>query len=205
MDIAILGAGHLARLAGTRWLRAGHQVRFGALTPTAETGLGDEMAALPCAAAATGARVLLLALPWWEVEAALAASGPHTGRIIIDATHPLRIGAAGPELAVDAATSGAEVVQALAPEAVVFKSLNALSGPALGRVSHLRPVVPVAGPETQELETVRTLIADLGGDARHAGDLAAAALLEAPMLVRLRLVLAGQPPEAAARMLATAA
>lgn len=205
MDIAILGAGHLARLAGARWLRAGHTVRFGLADPASADVPAGEAPALPFAAAAAGARVLLLALPWWDVEDALSACAPHGGRIIIDATHPLCIGAAGPELALDAATSGAEVVQALAPDAVVFKSLNALSGPALGRISHLRPVVPVAGPETPELETVRTLIMDLGGDPRHAGDLSVAALLEAPMLVRLRLVLAGQPPEEAARTLATAA
>lgn len=194
MRIAILGTGRLARALGAHWRAVGHEVRHGAADPAPDA----PDAASPTTAVA-GADIIVLALPWAGVPAALAACGDLAGRVLIDATNPLVMGPKGLELAVGPDTSGGEQVQALVPGAQVFKALNHMGAAFMAKATAggRRPVTTVAGPETPALARVLGLIADLGFDARHGGELAMARLLEPQAMVWIRLAFSGRDPEEA--------
>src|SRR6516165_5682302 len=74
--------------------------------------------------AVQGADAIVLAVPFDAVGDALAAAGDLAGRVLIDVTNPLRMGAAGLELSLGFDRSAAEHVASLAPGAAVFKTLN---------------------------------------------------------------------------------
>ena len=68
--------------------------------------------------ASQGAEAVVLSVPWPAVPDALAAAGDLNGKVLIDCTNPLRMGASGLELEIGHSTSGGERVAALAPGAV---------------------------------------------------------------------------------------
>jgi len=185
MRIAILGAGNVGGALGKGWARAGHRITYGVPDPgkakyaAVATAAGGARVAT-VAEAARDAEAIVLAVPFGAVGAALAACGDLAGRIVIDATNPLRMGKAGLELAMGFTGSGAEQVAALAPTAAVFKTLNQVGFEVMADTAGYAapPVMFVAGDDDASKPTVMTLVGDLGFQAVDAGPLALARLLE---------------------------
>jgi len=197
--IAILGTGPVGAALGARLAAAGHSVVFGSRDPGGEKAqallarIPGAEAAEPAAAAA-GAEVAILALPWDAVEAALPPlARALAGKPLLDATNPLRRGADGPHLALGFDASGGERVQALVPGAKVVKAFNttgygAMEDPAFeGRAS----VMFHCGDDAGAREIARALIADVGFEPVDAGPLSAARLTEAHAMLWIHLAYRG--------------
>ncbi|MEV5317824.1 NAD(P)-binding domain-containing protein [Streptomyces sp. NPDC052687] len=170
MRIGILGTGHMADALGTRWRRAGHDVRTGGRR---DGGLR--------AAALHGTDAVLLAVPYEAaVDVAAGLADVLRGRTLIDCTNPVGPGftrrtGGGP--------SAAERVAAAAPGAHVVKAFNLchvdvwrLTPPVFDG----RPLaVPLCGDDEAALAAVRRLVRDLGCVPLSAGGLERAGLVEA--------------------------
>jgi 8-hydroxy-5-deazaflavin:NADPH oxidoreductase len=146
MQIGIIGAGNVGGALGKGWARAGHKVTYGVPDPSAERHRAAAEAAGGAGLrrvrqAAHEADAIVLAVPFDAVGDALAAAGDLSGRLLIDVTNPLRMGAAGLELSIGFDRSGAEHVASLAPGAAVFKTLNQVGFEAMsGLVDAAREV-----------------------------------------------------------------
>jgi len=185
MRIAILGAGGVGGALGQRWAQAGHRIAYGVPNPrgakhaaTARAAGGADVGSV--AQAAKGADAITLAVPWPAVPEAVAACGDLAGRILIDVTNPLRMGAQGLELALGFDRSGAELVAGLAKGAKVFKAMNQVGFEVMADISGFPapPVMFVAGDDATAKQVVLGLVKELGFDALDTGPLRIARLLE---------------------------
>ncbi len=190
MKIAVIGSGNVGGTLGRRWAELGHDVVFGVRDPargaSAVKGGDGASAPLPSRARVTtpleavqGADVVLLATPWPAVPQALGELGEAlTGVALLDATNPI-----APGLRVDSGAdgaSGAERVQAMAPNAHVVKIFNTtgyenMRDPAFGSA---RAAMFFAGDHTPSKSIAHDLAVALGFDAVDAGPLSRARELE---------------------------
>jgi NADPH-dependent F420 reductase len=183
MNIGIIGSGNVGGTLGTRWAHAGHKVTFGSRHP--ESKEMRDLAAKAGANARAGsvaqtaqADVILLATPWPAAEEAIRAAGDLSGKVVIDATNPLR-----PDLSALTAgttTSAAEQVAQWTPAARVVKAFNTvganiMANPAFGAD---RPVMLYCGNDAKAKQIVHSLIAELGFEPVDAGPLTQARTLE---------------------------
>jgi len=174
MRMAIIGAGNVGATLGERWRAAGHDVVYGlragkpgpAGAPTAEV-----------VAAARGAEVVLLAVPWEAAEGVVAEVGAWDGRILIDATNPI---GPGFQLAVGRTSSGAERLQQAARGARVVKAFNTVGFEVMAHPRFLagNAAMFVAGDDGSATTAVAGLARDLGFDAVPLRGLAQARVLE---------------------------
>ncbi|MEU3519934.1 NAD(P)-binding domain-containing protein [Streptomyces sp. NPDC006654] len=138
MQIGIIGAGTIAQALAAHAIRAGHSVVLsnsrGPETLTSVVSALNEAAASSGTASAgtvveaAQAPVVLLAVPWTKVDAALTGLPDWDGRILIDTTnHFLRI---PPNPIIDdlGGRVNSEVVAEKAPGARVVKAFNAMTG-----------------------------------------------------------------------------
>lgn len=204
MKLAIIGAGNVGGALGLGWSRTGHSIIYGVRSPAdpkyaqlaAQTGADF---AIP-AEAVRQADAAILATPWDAVSAALAVCGDFAGRLLIDATNPLRFGAAGLELAVGFDTSGGEIVGGLAARAKVVKTMNQIGFAAMAAPKDYAapPVMFAAGDDMAAKRLGLDLVSELGFDARDAGPLKAARLLEPMAMLWIDQVMAHAAPADAA-------
>lgn len=189
MRIAIIGAGSVGGAIARGLAGKGHAVTLGA-RDTAKPEVVALAAATGAAvaspeAAAMGAEVVILSLPWKAAEAAVKGLGDLSGKVVIDCMNPLGMvnGALG--LVLGHTTSGAEVVQGWLPGARVVKTLNQVGAEIMARKDHLahRPVQFVAGDDPAAKNVALGLLADLGFEGLDAGALARARILEPFALV----------------------
>jgi 8-hydroxy-5-deazaflavin:NADPH oxidoreductase len=185
MQIAIIGAGNVGGALGKGWARAGHAITYGVPDPTETKHRATAQAAggaglLPVPRAVQGADAIVLAVPFDAVSDALVAAGDLAGRLVIDVTNPLRMGAAGLELSIGFDRSAAEHVASLAPGAAVFKTLNQVGFEVMENTAGYAapPVMFVAGDDPARKPVVMGLVSDLGFHAVDAGGLRVARLLE---------------------------
>ena len=131
MNITVLGFGNVGAQLGRLWVAQGHAVTAGLRTGSngAEKAKELGVSVAQPAAAVKGADVIALALPWPAVEATLASLGPMEGKLMLDATNPMR-----PDLSVivPEAGSGAEQVSRWAPGARVVKAFNTIGAALFG-------------------------------------------------------------------------
>jgi predicted dinucleotide-binding enzyme len=196
MRIAIIGTGNVGGAIARGLAGKGHQVVLGArdlekpevkaLAKAAGAGLAH-----PDAAAA-GAEVVVLALPWRVAEGAVKALGDLSGKVVIDCMNPLGMvdGALG--LVVGHTSSGAEMVQSWLPGARVVKTLNQVGAEIMARNDHLahRPVQFVAGEDQAAKDMAMGLLRELGFEPLDAGGLAKARILEPFALVWINQAIA---------------
>jgi predicted dinucleotide-binding enzyme len=133
---------------------------------------------VPSAAAA--AEVILLSTPWTATEDACRSMGDIRGKIVIDCTNPLGMSKDGFGLVVGHTISGGEMVAGWCRGAFVFKSFNQTGFEIMADPTRFqpKPVMFVAGDDARHKPTVLGLVADAGFEARDAGPLASARLLE---------------------------
>ena len=169
MRIGILGTGGMADALGTRWRRAGHEVRAGGRSG----GLRE--------AAESGTDAVLLALPYPAVVDVVAGlEDALRGRVLIDCTNPV---GPGFRLLTAGGPAAAERIASAAPGARVVKAFNLchedvwrLTPPSFDG----RPLaVPLCGDDEPALNVVRRLVRDLGCEPLAAGGLDRAGLVEA--------------------------
>ena len=131
MKITVLGFGNVGAQLGRLWVGKGHAVTAGLREGSKETEPAAKLGAIVAepARAVTGADVIALALPWQAVEGTLASIGPLDGKIVLDATNPLR---ADLSVIVPEAGSGAEQVSQWAEGARVVKAFNTIGAALFG-------------------------------------------------------------------------
>ena len=130
MRLAIIGAGNVGRTLGRRWVDSGHDVTFGMREPDsadAKSMLNDFKGPGTASAAsnrnaASRAEVVFLTTPWNATEEAIRQCGDLAGKIVVDCTNPVKLGATEEMLEVGRKDSAGERVAAWADGAVVFKS-----------------------------------------------------------------------------------
>lgn len=192
MDIVILGAGNVGRALAGAWARQGHNVML-AVRDSSRRDFEDLDAEGVRLIAAAGAGqhgdVIVVALPWAAVPAALKEAGALKGKIVVDATNPLT-----PEmsLAVGHTDSAAETIARLVPGARVIKAFNTTGAHNMADSSYPggQLVMPVAGDDAAAKETVMKLAADLGFEPVDAGALAMSRCLEPLAVLWIKLATA---------------
>ena len=184
MRIAIIGTGNVGGALAQGLAGKGHDLVLGARRPDAPevaalAAATGATAALPDAAAA-GADLVILALPWSGAEAAVRGLGDLSGRIVIDCMNPLAMIDGTLSLAIGHSESGGERVQSWLPGARVVKTLNQVGAEIMQDNASLphRPVQFMAGDDPEAKAAVASLLADLGFEPLDAGSLIRARLLE---------------------------
>jgi predicted dinucleotide-binding enzyme len=140
---------------------------------------------------AENAEVIFLAIPWSEVEGVIRELGPLHGKVLIDATNPIVIGA-GEEsrgLLIGHSTSAGEEVAKWAPGARVVKAFNTTgSGNMQNSVyGERRAVIFVAGDAPDAKAVTSQLARDIGLEPIDVGQLSTARLLEPLALLWIKM------------------
>lgn len=186
--VAVIGTGNLGSGLAWRLHHAGHPVVLGSRDAVRGRAMGAEMASGGGSrrTAASRAEVIILAVPWHAVPAAVADLGDVAGKIIVDPTNPTLEEAAGRPAG---GNSGAEMLAALLPHSHIVKAFNHVEA----RVIHLSPEFPRAasvflcGDHEPSKREVGRLATAIGLEPVDAGPLRAARELEAVGALMLRL------------------
>lgn len=201
MNVGIVGTGNLAETLGRAWASAGHLVlvtgRNRQHAVEAADRTGDAAGAVDPADFASRVDVVVVAVAWDGLEAALTlvggGDGSLAGKTVIDCTNPIdyATGEVKP-----ASGSAAELVARAAAGAHVVKALHLFAGaswPYLGAQDEA-PVVAICGDEFSALDHATALIRDLGGRAGVVGGLTSARQLEEAAGFVMKIVASGHNP-----------
>jgi predicted dinucleotide-binding enzyme len=151
MNVAILGSGGVGQALGTGFATIGHDVKIGTRHPNDEKIVawiektGAKASAASFSDAATFGDLAVLATAWSGTENALKLAGAANlaGKVVIDATNPLRFAPnSPPTLALGWTDSGGEQVQRWLPGAKVVKAFN-----IVGNAHMFRPQFPGGPPD----------------------------------------------------------
>jgi predicted dinucleotide-binding enzyme len=186
MRIGILGAGRMGGKLGTVFAHAGHQVVFSysrseaKLKSLARNARHEARAGTPREAAES--EVLLLAVPWAQVDDVLHQAGDLSGKVLITCSLPMNED--DTELVVGHTSSGAEVVARKARGAQVVSAFSTVPSEVIYAVFRqrtrkgARPNVLLGGDDAKAKKVVAGLIGDIGFDPLDIGPLKAARYLE---------------------------
>jgi len=182
MNIAIIGVGNVGRALTHAFVQAGHRVVLASRDPQHAVDLAaatGATAATSTAEAAAAADIIVLAIPFSSaVEIAPEIADTLTGKVVVDVTNRMSVGADGPEM--DTSTSNAEELAALLPEAGVVKAFNTLL--ASNQDDPVTDGVQldgfVAGDDAVAKRQVLDLVASIGLNPVDVGPLARARQLE---------------------------
>jgi len=149
MHIGIIGAGNIGGNVGRRLALAGHHVTVSFARAQAKlAALAAKFGATVAEPARAAADVVVLSVPWAVIDAALAAAGPLTGRIVIDTTNQF-----GPGGVLDLGRTAARHNADRMPGARYTKCFNTLTArfqaQAASRTGHARVVQWICGDDTQ--------------------------------------------------------
>jgi len=193
MKIAVLGTGRVGGILGGRWAKAGHAVTFGSRDPACQK-VRDWLAKLETplpvtshVAAARGADVVLLAVPWQCVQEVLAELDDLTGQTIIDCINPLTADFRG--LDVGHSTSAAEQIAQWAPGANVVKAFNSVSAATMANplYGEQRATLFYCGDSPDAKSQVRQLVTELDFEPVDAGPLRIARYIEPLAMLYIHL------------------
>ena len=189
MKIGIIGAGAIGQTYAKLWSAAGHEILLSSrnpekLTPIVE-GIGPAVQAGTPAQAARFGDVVLLAVNYWTLDEAIDAIRPHVlGKLVIDATNPLRHAAGGGTERVigDDQIAGLVMADKL-PEARIAKGFTTLWTGHVERYANVadpRIAMTLAADAPEDRETVAQLIRDAGLVPVDLGTLAQSRPLDPP-------------------------
>lgn len=183
MKIGLIGVGAIGGAFAGHLARAGHELLLS--NSRGADALADLVRSLgPRARAAereeaAQADLVILAVPWAQVPAALAGLPAWNGRILMDATNP--VVQPGYQLAELGGRASTEVVASLAPGARVVKAGNTLLAAVLAsdpREAGGNRVLFVSGDDADSKAIVKNLLGDLGFASVDLGTLASGARLQ---------------------------
>lgn len=196
MQVAILGTGTVGQHLARGFIGLGHQVIVGTRDPSGESAkkalaaIGPGARAATFADAAKAADFAVLATSWDGTESAvkLAGAANLAGKLVIDATNPLALGAAGPSLAVGHTTSAAEMIQAWLPQAKVVKAFNIVTATHMvhPKLAGGPPTMFIAGNDAEAKQQVLDILARFGWESIDIGALDGARLLESLAMLWIR-------------------
>src|SRR5262245_33982629 len=193
MKIAILGAGSVGSTLGRSWAAKGHEVVFGARDPKsarvqdAVKSAGAKARAASLKDAAATAEVVVVATPYDAAQDALRAAGALAGKVVIDATNPLKNDLSG--LVVGHTTSAAETIAGWAKGAKVVKCFNTIGAEHMGhpKVAGQSATMFLCGDDAAAKKTAERLAQELGFEPVDAGPLRQARLLESLAMLWISL------------------
>jgi predicted dinucleotide-binding enzyme len=193
MNVGILGSGDVAKVLAAGFLARGDRVMLGSRAPekladwTAGAGAHASAGTFEHAAA-FGEWIVLATLGTATVEA-IHQAGRHyfDGKIVIDATNPLRFHEGGPSLALTDISNG-ERVQTAIPQARVVKAFNTVGNGLFvkPKFSGVRGVMFLAGNDAGAKAEVAKLCSDWNWDSSDMGEIDASRYLEAMCIVWVR-------------------
>src|SRR5579859_7180979 len=99
MNIGIIGAGNVGGTLGQAWASAGHKVKFGVRNPADEKiaallkRCGPNASAGQVKDASAFGKAVVLTTPWEGAKSAIESAGDLSGKVLIDCTNPLALGA----------------------------------------------------------------------------------------------------------------
>lgn len=197
MNVGIIGSGDVARALGRAFVAEGHRVMLGSRDPGKDKlkawleRVGAAGSTGSFAEAARFGELVVLAVRGSAVEAALAMAGPEhfAGKVVIDATNPLKMGADKQlTLGVGFSDSLGEQVQRALPEARVVKAFNAVNNAHMYKPDFPggTPEMFICGDDAAAKESVAQLLAAFGWNAIDAGGIEASRLLEPFSLLGIR-------------------
>ncbi len=189
MKIGIIGSGVVGQTLGIGLTGLGHEVKLGTREPGSEKA--QEWLGKAGAKASTGTfdevakfgDVIILATHWDGTENALklAGSGNLAGKVLIDATNPLKFGPTGPDLAVGFSDSGGESVQRWASDSKVVKAFNIVPAAIMVNPTLLGESADmfIAGNDPEAKQTTTEILEAFGWPVIDMGSIEEARLIEA--------------------------
>jgi hypothetical protein len=191
MKIAVIGAGNVGGTLAGRWSALGHEVVLGVQDPASEKArstarrLGLTVSSSP--EAVRDADLVLLATPGDVVIEAARSCGDLTGKIIVDATNPLKPRLAGLNHA--EGLSGAQRLARAIPGARVVKAFNTIGFDimAVPGVEGRRSVLFISGDDNDAIARVSALAAETGFEPVYLGDLSTSRMQEEHALLWIHL------------------
>jgi predicted dinucleotide-binding enzyme len=203
VKIGIIGAGRLGSALGKRLSEAGHELLFGGGTSAAEAASATGGQAGSNSETVAFGEIVVLAVPFAAVGAALAHAGSLEGKVLWSCVNALKPDFSGLELGFD--TSGAEEVAKQAPGARLVAAIppfaETLASGDLHYDGDLSPTVFVCGDDEQAKAAVEQLLVEIGVHAVDAGPLIAARLIEPSMMLLVSIAYAGVPRDVSLRLL----
>jgi len=198
--IAIIGTGNVGSALGSRFAELGHEIIYGSREPSREdvqalvARTGDNASAMQPADAARGADIVVVAVPFATVEAAVKSLGDLSGKIILDPTNAVRRDENGIRYHA-AETSVGEMIQGWAPNARVVKAFNTLSSETMADPSSAGGTVtiPIVGNDPEAKAVVSGLVTGIGFDVVDMGTIESAHALEQMLIVRGNAGVLGKP------------
>jgi hypothetical protein len=199
MKTAFIGIGNVGFAIANSLQSSGHEIIIASDNPDS----GSAVEALernpaffvkPVQAAVDSADVVFLATPFQANEMVLKGIR-FGGKPLVDCTNPV-----GPGIShgLKSETSGAEVVQRLAPDARVVKAFNIYGyenfDGSLFLNHPVKPVMLIAGDDRKAKETLAGLIEDLGFFVKDTGPLSMSLHLEHLTLLWVKMVRMGGNP-----------
>ncbi len=190
MNIAIIGAGSVGQALGTAFARVGHTVTFGVRRPDSVESKALPGAAVSMQDAVDAAGVVVVALPWPATQGVLEGLTGWEGKILLDATNPIKEGLAG----LEEGPSGGEKVAGWAKGARVVKVFNTTGNNNMIDTAYAqgKPVMFYAGDDAEAKRTAGELVSAIGFEAVDAGPLKNAALLESAAMLWVWLAVFGK-------------
>jgi predicted dinucleotide-binding enzyme len=201
MHIGILGTGILATALATAWTRAGHEISIGGRSSQrAEVAAKASGArARPLPEVATEADAAVLCVRWDGVADILTAAGAPTGSLtgkpLIDPTNAVEHGVG--VLRTEAGRAIAQHIAELAPGAHVVKALHLFPSTQWTTSTSSPVTVAMCGDDPRALETVGSLVRDIGGVPAVIGGLDRARQIEEVAGFVIALAFAGVDPQLA--------
>jgi len=182
--VAVIGTGNVGMAIGTEFAGLGHTVVYGSRSPLSlktmdlVTKTGKKAsAALPDEAAAQ-ADVVVLAVPGMVTGTVAGGLGDLSGKIIIDATNPLKREGEVLQFEYGVDTSNGQIVQALHPDAFVVKAFNTISWKKMIDPGKPAPVMPLAGDSADAKSKVAAWVETMGIDTIDIGGIEHARVTE---------------------------
>lgn len=177
MKIGFIGAGPVAQTIAKHALLAGHQVVLSnSRGPESLAALVAELgsgAAAGTTKEAAAQDLVVLAVKWWNIQAALFSVGDWKGRILVDTSN--RIASVEPLTLGDiSGRTSSEIVADLAPGAKVVKAFNTVPASWISDFSPSKPKTAffVSGDDAGAKKIVTDLIEEIGFYSLDLGSLA---------------------------------
>jgi predicted dinucleotide-binding enzyme len=203
VKLGIIGAGSLGTALGERLAERGHQIMFGGGASAQDAAVRLHARVGSNAETAAFGDVLILAVPFAAIDAALAEAGPLGGHVLWSCVNALKPDYTG--LAVGFDNSAAEEVTRRAAGARVVAALppfaHAIASGRLCYDRELAPTVFICGDDPGAKQTIERLVHDIGAHPIDAGALIAARLVEPAMMLAVSIAYAGVPRDVGLRLL----
>lgn len=189
--VAVIGTGNVGMAIGTEFAGLGHTVIYGSRSPLSLKTMDlvtrsgkNASSALPDEAAAS-ADVIVLAVPGMVTADVARGLGDLSGKIIIDATNPLKREGEVLQFEYGVATSNGQIVQALHPDAFVVKAFNTIAWEKMIDPGRPAPVMPLAGNSEAAKSKVAEWVQAMGIDTIDIGGIEHARVTEQSVVLML--------------------